>query len=86
MNKQLMLTNIKSSVQMAIFEHTQKDDPTWRSTTIKRPYQDRNGQCQHGSFRQEQLEAIVDFVQQAIHFIAEREQTKKSSRKSKAAR
>jgi hypothetical protein len=50
MKKQPLLTNNKNSVQMAIFEHTSKEGTTWFSATIKRPYKDRNGQWQPGSY------------------------------------
>ncbi len=75
MKKQPLLTNNKNSVQMAIFEHTSKEDTTWFSATIKRPYKDRNGQWQPGSYSREQLEAVVELAQEAIRFIDAREQT-----------
>lgn len=75
MKKQPLLTNNKNSVQMAIFEHTKEGGATWLSTTIKRPYKDRNGQWQHGSLSREQLEALVELALEAIRFIDEREQT-----------
>jgi hypothetical protein len=75
MKKQPLFTNNKTSVQMAVFEQTGKDGATWLSVTIKRPYKDRNGQWQHGSYSREQLEAVVELAQEAIRFIAERGQT-----------
>lgn len=72
MKKQPLLTNNKNNVQMAIFEHTSEEGATWFSTTIKRPYKDRNGQWQHGSLSREQLEAVVELALEAIRFIAER--------------
>jgi hypothetical protein len=76
MKKQPLLTNNKNSVQMAIFEHTGKDGGPWLSVTIKRPYKDRNGHWQHGSYNREQLEALVELALEAIRFIAERGETK----------
>jgi hypothetical protein len=75
MKKQPLLTNSKNSVQMAIFEHTSEEGATWFSTTIKRPYKDRNGQWQHGSLSREQLDVLVELAQQAIRFIDERKET-----------
>jgi hypothetical protein len=75
MKKQPLLTNNKRSVQMAVFEHTGKEGGSWLSVTIKRPYKDRNGQWQHGSYSKEQLEAVVELAMEAIRFIAERGQT-----------
>ncbi|MEX2170711.1 MAG: hypothetical protein WD851_15450 [Pirellulales bacterium] len=75
MKKQPLLTNNKNSVQMAIFEHISKEGATWFSATIERPYKDRNGQWQPGSYSREQLEAVVELAQEAIRFIDEREQT-----------
>ena len=76
MKKQPLLTNNKNSVQLAIFEQTSKNGGTWFSTTIKRPYMDRNGQWQHGSLSREQLEAVVELAQEAIRFIDARKKTK----------
>jgi len=73
MKKQPLLTNNKSNVQMAIFEHTNEEGVTWFSTMIKRPYRDRNGQWQHGSLNREQLAALVELAQDAIRFMDSRE-------------
>jgi hypothetical protein len=75
MKKQPLLTNNKRSVQMAVFEQTGKDGDSWLSVTIKRPYKDRSGQWQHGSYSREQLEAVVELALEAMQFIAERGQT-----------
>ena len=37
--------------------------------THKRPYKDAKGQWQHGSLSREQLEAVVEFSQEAIRSI-----------------
>ena len=75
MKKQPLLTNNKQSVQMAIFEHTSNEGTTWLAATIKRPYKDRSGQWQPGSYSREQLEAVIELAQEAIRFIDERGQT-----------
>ncbi|MBX9787521.1 MAG: hypothetical protein K2Y37_01270 [Pirellulales bacterium] len=75
MKKQPLLTNNKRSVQMAVFEQTGKDGGSWLSATIKRPYKDRSGQWQHGSYSREQLEAVVELALEAIRYIAEHGQT-----------
>jgi len=72
MKKQPLLTNKKRSVQMAIFEQTDKDGRSWLSTTIKRPYKDRDGQWQNGSYSVEQLEAVVELALEAIRFMVDR--------------
>ena len=74
MKKQPLLTNNKRSVQMAVFEQTGKDGGSWLSATIKRPYKDRSGQWQHGSYSVEQLQAVVELALEAIRFIADRGQ------------
>jgi len=69
MKKQPLFTNNKNSVQLAIFEQTNKSGARWYSATIKRAYKDRNGQWQHGSLSREQLEAVIELAQEAIRFI-----------------
>lgn len=72
MKKQPLLTNKKRSVQMAVFEQTGKDGRSWLSTTIKRPYKDRDGQWQNGSYSVEQLEAVVELALEAMRFMVDR--------------
>jgi len=43
MKKQPLLTNNKNSVQIAVFEHTDKNGGTWLSTAIKRHYKTETG-------------------------------------------
>lgn len=69
MKKQPILTNNKNSVQLAIFEQTSEKGGKWYSTTIKRPYLDKNGQWQHGSLSREQLDAVIELAQEAIRVI-----------------
>lgn len=79
MKKQPIVTNHKNSVQLAIFEQNSDKGGKWYSTTIKRPYFDKNGQWQHGSLSREQLYAVIELAQEAICFIDSRRKTKKKA-------
>lgn len=79
------LTNSKSNVHLAIFKQTKETGATWYSTTLKRPYRNKDGQWEHGSYNLKQLEALVELAQQAIQFITETEQTKDAEEESVAA-
>ena len=76
MKKQPILTNNKNSVQLAIFEQTSEKGGKWYSTTIKRPYLDKNGQWQHGSLSRDQLDAVIELAQEAIRVIDSRRKSK----------
>jgi len=79
------LTNNNRNVHMAVFKQTKENGATWFSTTLKRPYKNRQDQWEHGSYNLKQLEALVELTQQAIRFINESEQTTDADQESAAA-
>ena len=52
---------------------------------LKRPYKNRQGQWEHGSYNLKQPEALIELAQQAIRFITESEQTKNAEQESAPA-
>jgi hypothetical protein len=79
------LTNSNRDVHMAVFKQTKENGATWFSTTLKRPYKNRQGQWEHGSYNLKQLEALVELAQEAIQFITESEKQNQSAEQSAAA-